>query len=322
MRVHIILSILLGLLSVQHVYARYDSHRPDGEISHNTGAIEQVTHYYPFGAVYSDAGTNDALQRYKYNGKELDRMHGLNLYDYGARNYDPLLGRFDRFDSKAWRKPWQSPYTYGRNNPLRFIDPDGNEDLDKFMGYVIGSATNIIPFSNVVRNWYSPTDAADYNSALQTTDKTFMAIGTAMSDAGKGGATIGMATVTAGGTAIVGSAGTATVAGGAVIAGGGALTIAGTATGLAGSIITMNATNNKNSGYGKGNISGASKNERHGDGGRAQAKADKQLSDLQNRLTNATSRKEKMEIRRKINNIKKDAERKRHGEEHSKANKR
>ena len=249
-------------------------------------------------------------------------MHGLNLYDYGARNYDPLLGRFDRFDSKAWRKPWQSPYTYGRNNPLRFIDPDGNEDLDKFMGYVIGSATNIIPFSNVVRNWYSPTDAADYNSALQTTDKTFMAIGTAMSDAGKGGATIGMATVTAGGTAIVGSAGTATVAGGAVIAGGGALTIAGTATGLAGSIITMNATNNKNSGYGKGNISGASKNERHGDGGRAQAKADKQLSDLQNRLTNATSRKEKMEIRRKINNIKKDAERKRHGEEHSKANKR
>jgi RHS repeat-associated protein len=32
--------------------------------------------------------------RYKYNGKELDRMHGLDLYDYGARNYDPAIGRW------------------------------------------------------------------------------------------------------------------------------------------------------------------------------------------------------------------------------------
>ena len=33
------------------------------------------------------------LQPYKYNGKELDRMHGLNTYDYGARQHDPILAK-------------------------------------------------------------------------------------------------------------------------------------------------------------------------------------------------------------------------------------
>ena len=37
-------------------------------------------------------------QPYKYNGKELDLMHGLNTYDYGARQYEPVTGRWDRVD--------------------------------------------------------------------------------------------------------------------------------------------------------------------------------------------------------------------------------
>jgi len=41
---------------------------------------------------------NARLQSYKYNGKELDLMHGLNTYDYGARQYDPVTGRWDRVD--------------------------------------------------------------------------------------------------------------------------------------------------------------------------------------------------------------------------------
>ena len=39
---------------------------------------------------------NASLQPYKYNCKELDLMHGLNTYDYGARQYDPVTGRWDR----------------------------------------------------------------------------------------------------------------------------------------------------------------------------------------------------------------------------------
>ena len=36
------------------------------------------------------------MQQYKYNGKEFDNMHGLNTYDYGARQHDPILGRWGK----------------------------------------------------------------------------------------------------------------------------------------------------------------------------------------------------------------------------------
>ena len=53
-----------------------------------------------FGAPYADATASKGadVQPYKYNGKELDLMHGLNTYDYGARQHDPILARWDRID--------------------------------------------------------------------------------------------------------------------------------------------------------------------------------------------------------------------------------
>ena len=70
------------------------------EVVNANGAVQQVTNYYPFGAPYADtsASTNADFQPYKYNGKELDKMHGLNTYDYGARQHDPILARWDRID--------------------------------------------------------------------------------------------------------------------------------------------------------------------------------------------------------------------------------
>lgn len=64
-------------------------------------------------------------QPYKYNGKELDQMHGLNLYDYSARYYEPAIGRFTTVDPLAEMYYSISPYAYCNNNPLRFIDPTG-----------------------------------------------------------------------------------------------------------------------------------------------------------------------------------------------------
>ena len=54
--------------------------------------VEQVNHYYPFGGVFAE-GTAVSNQAYKYNGKELDQMHGVDWYDYGARMHDAALGR-------------------------------------------------------------------------------------------------------------------------------------------------------------------------------------------------------------------------------------
>ncbi len=63
------------------------------------------------------------------NGKEIDRMHGANWYDYGARIYDPVLGRWHKVDPLAEKYPHESPYIYAGNNPIIFIDPDGREKI-------------------------------------------------------------------------------------------------------------------------------------------------------------------------------------------------
>ena len=42
-----------------------------------------------------------ATQPYKYIGKELDRTHGLDWYDHGARHYAPVTGRWNAVDALA-----------------------------------------------------------------------------------------------------------------------------------------------------------------------------------------------------------------------------
>jgi RHS repeat-associated protein len=91
-----------------------------------SGSIEQVNHYYPYGGLMGESEDITSTQRYKYNGKELDRMHGLNLYDYGARQYDATVGKFTTMDPLAEKYYNVSPYAYCVGNPVNAIDPDGN----------------------------------------------------------------------------------------------------------------------------------------------------------------------------------------------------
>jgi RHS repeat-associated protein len=88
----------------------------------------QVNHYYPFGLNMEgnwSGGANNP-NKYQYNGKELNQDFGLDWNDYGARFYDPAIGRWPTVDSKADLYHRHTPYEYALNTPINAKDPDGN----------------------------------------------------------------------------------------------------------------------------------------------------------------------------------------------------
>ena len=73
-------------------------------------------------------------------------MHGLNTYDYGARQHDPILARWDRIDPLCEKYYNVSPYAYCNNSPINAVDPDGN-----FTVFINGFKTN--PFGSLEGYW-------------------------------------------------------------------------------------------------------------------------------------------------------------------------
>ena len=143
------------------------------EVVDASGAVKQVTNYYPFGAPYAESTAAD-FQPYKYNGKELDKMHGLNTYDYGARQHDPILGRWDRIDPLCENNPEITPYHYCNSNPINNVDPDGNDywstnDINEIRNFLnaLGSGQTQYDFSN----WQHASDA-EFVGNLTYNDET------------------------------------------------------------------------------------------------------------------------------------------------------
>ncbi|WHT39831.1 RHS repeat-associated core domain-containing protein [Myroides sp. mNGS23_01] len=95
----------------------------------DVGEIIEETNYYPFGLAHQgyNEKNNTIAQNYKYqyNGKEKQDELGLNVYDYGARNYDAALGRWMNVDPLAEQTQSWTPYHYVHNNPMNLIDPTG-----------------------------------------------------------------------------------------------------------------------------------------------------------------------------------------------------
>ncbi len=114
-----------------NVRLSYKDVNGDGIVT--TNEIVEESNYYPFGlkhkgynVVYNPVG-NEVAQKLMYNGKEFQDELGLNMYDYGARNYDPAIGRWMNIDPLAETSRRWSPYNYAYDNPVYFVDPDGME---------------------------------------------------------------------------------------------------------------------------------------------------------------------------------------------------
>ena len=135
---------------VMHFYVK-DHLGSNRLVVDGNGNIEEVNHYYPFGALMGDR-CGVSQNNYKYIGKELDTMYGWNMQDHEARWYDPVVGRwmvtdplqekyFDSSLSSLWygvdplagKYANNSPYVYCNDNPIRLIDSNGKAPGDFFL---------------------------------------------------------------------------------------------------------------------------------------------------------------------------------------------
>lgn len=140
----------------------------------------QVNSYYPFGMNIKGLSQNSTdtykPNEYLYNGKMMQDEMGLNWLDYGARFYDPVLGRWHSVDPLAEKYRYMSPYNYVGNNPIRAIDFDGRDIIVLnnpkggstygHMAVLIGNDKNGWTFiSKEGRDkpsWYSKTYVAEF----------------------------------------------------------------------------------------------------------------------------------------------------------------
>ncbi|WP_026750541.1 RHS repeat-associated core domain-containing protein [Sediminibacterium sp. C3] len=105
-------------------------------LTHQAGPLLEETHYYPFGLTMGGVSSKAAGRlenKYKFGDKEMQNREftdgsGLEMYDFGKRNYDQQIGRWWQIDPMSEARNWVTPFNYVQNNPITRIDPDGAFD--------------------------------------------------------------------------------------------------------------------------------------------------------------------------------------------------
>ena len=127
------------------------------------------THYYPSGIEITDQpsmGTQSLQSQERYNSKEFQSMFGLNMNDYGARFYDGARMQWPTIDPLAEKYPNISPYVYCANNPMRYIDPNGEE---------VWSTDDPELIKQFFNSLGSGSDTHDFSAWAHESDESFLA---------------------------------------------------------------------------------------------------------------------------------------------------
>lgn len=140
----------------------------DLRITHDLTTIIQEDHFYPFGMSIGDLSYMANMAKpnnFIFNGKELQREFGLDWFDYGARNYDPQIGRWHSVDPKADAMYMASPYAYSFNNPILYQDKDGSIPIIPMLIKAgIGGALDV--FIQVSFSYYFDEDVSTIGEAF------------------------------------------------------------------------------------------------------------------------------------------------------------
>ena len=105
--------------------------RGDNTIDYYTADVLSAQDYYPFGMTMPGRKTAEGY-RFGFGGQEKDdELKGQgNSLDFGARIYDPRTGRFFSIDPKYKDFLSLSPYVFAANNPIKYIDANGEGPID------------------------------------------------------------------------------------------------------------------------------------------------------------------------------------------------
>jgi len=95
-----------------------------------TGEVVSRTDYYAFGSLLPGRNYSSDSYAHGFNGmRKDDEIHGATgtSYDFGARIYDPRVGRWLSLDPLAAKYAALSPYHFAGNSPIYCLDPNGKE---------------------------------------------------------------------------------------------------------------------------------------------------------------------------------------------------
>jgi RHS repeat-associated protein len=135
--------------------------------------LVQETHYDPWGLELTGIGYEYGgvkKNKYLYNGKELIEDNGLQYYDYGARMYDPAIGRWGVVDPLADQRSWMSPYNYVQNNPILRIDPTGALDNEYDVDLETGNVTMVSDKGGEETHYFNIIDTDNKGAKTQVAE--------------------------------------------------------------------------------------------------------------------------------------------------------